>query len=73
MTYRVLLVETEEGFAVGCPALSGCWSQGTTQQEALENISDAIRNVVEVARVLQVEEFAQDGLSFEEASVDVAQ
>jgi predicted RNase H-like HicB family nuclease len=28
---------------VSCPGLPGCWSQGATEQEALENIQDAIR------------------------------
>ena len=43
MTYRVVLIESEEGFAVSCPALRGCHSQGRTREEALENIRDAIR------------------------------
>jgi predicted RNase H-like HicB family nuclease len=43
MTYRVVLIESEEGFAVSCPALKGCHSQGRTKEEALENIRDAIR------------------------------
>lgn len=43
MKYRVVLVESEEGFAVSCPALRGCHSQGTTMEEALENIKAAIR------------------------------
>jgi len=42
MEYRVVLVESEEGFAVSCPALRGCHSQGKTKGEALENIRDAI-------------------------------
>ena len=43
MEYRVVLVQSEEGFAVSCPALSGCHSQGSTMDEALENIKSAIR------------------------------
>jgi predicted RNase H-like HicB family nuclease len=43
MTYRVLLIESDEGFSVSCPALKGCHSQGATKAEALENIRDAIR------------------------------
>ena len=43
MKYRVVLVESEEGFAVSCPALRGCHSQGSTMAEALENIKAAIR------------------------------
>lgn len=48
MTYRVVLIETEEGIAVGCPALPGCWSQGATPAEALENIGDAIAELLDV-------------------------
>jgi predicted RNase H-like HicB family nuclease len=43
MKYRILLEESEEGFAVSVPSLPGCHSQGTTEQEAVENITDAIR------------------------------
>lgn len=39
--YRVKLERTHEGYAVWCPGLPGCWSQGTTEEEALENIKDA--------------------------------
>lgn len=42
MKYSVRLEQTEEGYAVWCPGLPGCWSQGTTENEALENIKDAI-------------------------------
>ena len=42
MKYKVLLKESEEGFSVSCPGLPGCWSQGATEEEALENIQDAI-------------------------------
>jgi predicted RNase H-like HicB family nuclease len=43
MKYKVVLHKSEEGYAVSCPALPGCWSQGETETEALENIQDAIR------------------------------
>lgn len=43
MKYIVVLHQSEEGYAVGCPALPGCWSQGETEAEALENIQDAIQ------------------------------
>jgi predicted RNase H-like HicB family nuclease len=39
--YRVKLERTDEGYAVWCPGLAGCWSQGATEEEALENIKDA--------------------------------
>ena len=49
MTYKVLLIRSDEGFAIGCPALPGCWSQGKTREEALSNIREAIQLWVEVA------------------------
>lgn len=42
MNYKIVLIENDEGFAVSCPGLQGCWSQGKTEQEALTNIKDAI-------------------------------
>jgi predicted RNase H-like HicB family nuclease len=42
MTYKVVVHESEEGFSVSCPGLPGCWSQGETEAEALQNIQDAI-------------------------------
>jgi len=42
MKYKVKLEKTDEGYAVWCPGLPGCWSQGATEEEALENIKDAI-------------------------------
>jgi predicted RNase H-like HicB family nuclease len=43
MRYEVKLLKSDEGYAVWCPALPGCASQGETEAEALENIKDAIR------------------------------
>jgi predicted RNase H-like HicB family nuclease len=43
MRYRIALHESEEGFSVSVPGLPGCWSQGATEAEAIENIKDAIR------------------------------
>ena len=48
MEYPVALVRTEEGYSVSCPGLPGCWSQGETEQEALENIKDAIQDYLSV-------------------------
>ena len=43
MNYKVRLHDSEEGYSVSCPGLPGCWSQGESEQEALENIKDAIQ------------------------------
>lgn len=48
MKYKVELIASEEGFAVGCPDLPGCWSQGATEEEALANIKSAIEDYLAV-------------------------
>jgi len=40
---KIALQKTEEGYSVSVPGLPGCWSQGETDEEALANIQDAIR------------------------------
>ncbi|QTA93589.1 type II toxin-antitoxin system HicB family antitoxin [Desulfonema magnum] len=57
MKFKVQLIQSDEGFAISCPSLPGCHSQGKTEQEALENIREAI--------ILWLETFAdlQDGAS----------
>lgn len=42
MKYRVNLKKTNEGYSVWVPGLPGCWSQGQTENEALDNVKDAI-------------------------------
>jgi predicted RNase H-like HicB family nuclease len=43
MKYKIVLEKTDEGYSVSCPGLPGCWSQGETEEEAVENIQDAIQ------------------------------
>ncbi len=43
MKYKVVLNKTDEVYSVHCPGLPGCWSQGDTEEEAIENIKDAIQ------------------------------
>jgi len=52
MKYTVLIEESDEGFAVSVPGLPGCHSQGYTEAEALANITDAIREYLEVVQEL---------------------
>ena len=48
MKYKIALMKTEEGFSVSVPGLPGCWSQGSTEEEALQNIQDAIQEYLAV-------------------------
>jgi predicted RNase H-like HicB family nuclease len=60
MEYRIRLIQSEEGWAVSCPMLPGCHSQGATREEAVENIKTAIREWLQVesqeAGVARIEE-----------------
>jgi predicted RNase H-like HicB family nuclease len=47
MKFRIALYSSDEGFAVNVPSLPGCWSQGATEEEALENIAVAIREYLD--------------------------
>jgi predicted RNase H-like HicB family nuclease len=44
MKYKIAIHRTDEGLSVSVPALPGCWSEGDTEEEALANIQDAIRD-----------------------------
>ncbi|VVB85313.1 HicB_like antitoxin of bacterial toxin-antitoxin system [uncultured archaeon] len=49
MRFKVVLEKDEEvgGYVVSCPSLPGCFSQGDTIEEALENIKEAIQACLE--------------------------
>ena len=40
--FSVVIERDEEGYYAFCPELQGCYTQGDTYEEALENIKDAI-------------------------------
>jgi predicted RNase H-like HicB family nuclease len=48
MKYKIALTHSDEGVSVSVPGLPGCWSQGATEAEALENAADAIREYLAV-------------------------
>ena len=48
MSYRIRLLETDEGWSVSCLDLPGCHSQGESREEALANIREAIQLWLEV-------------------------
>ena len=48
MKYKVVLQRSDEGVAASVPGLPGCWSQGASEAEALENIRVAIQEYISV-------------------------
>ncbi|MCS6937176.1 MAG: type II toxin-antitoxin system HicB family antitoxin [Candidatus Bipolaricaulota bacterium] len=46
--FTVVVERDEDGiYIASCPALQGCYSQGDTYEEALNNLKDAIRLHIE--------------------------
>ena len=46
-SFAVVIEKDSDGYFATCPQLQGCYTQGNTYEEALENIGDAIRLVLE--------------------------
>jgi predicted RNase H-like HicB family nuclease len=48
MILKVVVTKGEDGFFVAtCPSLRSCWSQGRSQEEAIQNIREAIELFLE--------------------------
>ncbi len=47
LTLPIVIEADSDGYFVSCPALQGCYSQGDSYEEAVENIKDAIRLHIE--------------------------
>ena len=60
MRYKVILEPSEEGFAVSVPGLPGCHSQGLSEEEALDNIRDALRDYLDVVDELSREHMVRE-------------
>ena len=67
MRYKVVLRKSEEGYSVSCPGLPGCWSQGASEAEALEDIRSAIQEYLGV-----VEELLRDAPEIEVRELEIA-
>jgi predicted RNase H-like HicB family nuclease len=48
MKYKIAIHASDEGYSVSVPGLPGCWSQGASEQEALDNIREAVREYLSV-------------------------
>ena len=49
--FSVVIEKDNDGYAVFCPQLQGCYAQGDTYEEALVNIKDAI--ALHIAELLE--------------------
>lgn len=59
----VVVEHDADGYIATCPALSGCYAQGDTYEEVMENIRDVIALHVEDRREAKEEVKAQGDVS----------
>jgi len=71
-TFKVSIVveKDKNGYYAYCPELQGCYSQGDTYEEAVENIRDAIKLHIE-DKLAEGEEIPQSEIT-SIASIEVA-
>jgi len=73
MKFKIQLIQSDEGFAVSCPSFHGCHSQGKTEQEAIENIREAIILWLKTFADLQDESSDLKGYMIKDAGMTVEQ
>src|SRR5713226_4122558 len=64
ITLPIVIEADADGFFVSCPALQGCYSQGETYEQAVDNIKDAIK--------LHIEDRLADGEEIPQVSVSLS-
>ncbi|HYX00325.1 MAG TPA: type II toxin-antitoxin system HicB family antitoxin [Candidatus Elarobacter sp.] len=64
ITLPIIVEADSDGFFASCPTLQGCYSQGDTYEEAVENIKDAIK--------LQIADRLADGEEIPQGSVSLS-
>jgi predicted RNase H-like HicB family nuclease len=67
--FSVIVEQDEDGFVASCPELQGCYSQGETYEEVMENIKDAVSLILEELRAEKQEIPAQHPISLSMVSV----
>ncbi|MGH7456994.1 MAG: type II toxin-antitoxin system HicB family antitoxin [bacterium] len=68
--FSVLVEHDKDGYFAFCPELQGCYSQGNTYEEALENIKDAIQLHLE-DRIAEQEEIPEPIKSISLSTIEV--
>jgi predicted RNase H-like HicB family nuclease len=64
ITLPIVIEADADGYFVSCPSLQGCYSQGDTYEQAVENIKDAIR--------LHIQDRLADGEEIPQLSVSLS-
>ncbi len=66
MKYKIALEHTDEGYSATVPGLPGCWSEGSTEKDAIDNIRIAISEHLSVRDELLAGSVRDTGLSIDD-------
>lgn len=69
--FSIVVEQDKDGYFAFCPELQGCYSQGSTYEEAIENVKDAIKLHIE-DRLEEGESLPVESLSISLSTVEVA-
>lgn len=69
--FSAVIEHDKDGYFAFCPELQGCYSQGDTYEEALENMKDAIRLHLE-DRIASDEDIPEAVESISLSTIEVA-
>jgi len=69
--FSIVIDHDSDGYSVFCPELQGCYSQGKTYEEALENIKDAIKLHLEDHQATSEDVLTSDSVSLSTVEVTV--
>ncbi len=74
MKFKVILEKEEDGgYSVTVPALEGCYTQGDTFEEAIENAKEAIEGFIETLKAHNQPIPVDEELIFTDVSVTIPQ
>ncbi len=68
--FSIVVEQDNDGYFVFCPELQGCYSQGETYEEAVQNIKDAVK--LHIADRLTNREALPETKSISLSTVEVA-
>lgn len=66
MKYKIALEHTDEGYSATVPGLPGCWSEGSTEKDPIDNIRIAISEHLSVRDELLAGSVRDAGLSIDD-------
>lgn len=68
--FSIIVEQDTDGFYAYCPQLQGCYTQGNTYEETIDNIKDAIKLHIE-DRIANKEDVAENIKSISLSNIEI--